>query len=186
MPKPKSEQQSQSVLSGYQDEIRRLVRAGRSDQEIIDELALPVGRGELTTFIQANRLRLWRRRSVLWGCEAEIRRLVGQGWTDQEIIDELHLPVSRPRLTMFVRRDLGLSRNAPRENSRAAPAAPGSPQRGDRPIRPLKGAPEPSTTAAAPAVPSAEQAHPDTSGKSTNETEAEARDLLQSQFHKRF
>ena len=100
------------------------------------------------------------------------RALVERGWTDQEIIEELHLPVSRPRLTMFVRRDLGLSRNAPRKNSRAAaaPAATESPQRGDRPIRPLKGAPE--------------LASP--SGNSTNETEAEARDLLQSQFHKRF
>ena len=185
MPKPKSEQQSQSVLSGYQDEIRRLVRAGRSDQQVIDELKLSVGRDELMTFIQEHRLRLWRRRSLLWGYEGEIRRLVEQGWTDQEIINELGLPVSRPRMTMFVRRDLGLSRNAPRKDSRAAPAASGSPQRGDRPIRPirpLKGAPE--------AASAAEQAPPDLSGKSTNETETkaetEARDLLQSQFHKRF
>ena len=185
MPKTRSEH-SQSVLSDYEADIRRLVRAGRSDQQVIDELKLSVGRDELMTFIQEHRLRLWRRRSLLWGYEGEIRRLVEQGWTDQEIINELGLPVSRPRMTMFVRRDLGLSRNAPRKDSRAAPAASGSPQRGDRPIRPLKGAPEPSTTAAAPAVPSAEQAHPDTSGKSTNETEAEARDLLQSQFHKRF
>lgn len=172
MPKTKSEHQSQSVLSGYQDEIRRLVRAGRSDQEIIDELALPVARVDLMSFIQEKELRLWRRRSVLWGCEGEIRRLVEQGWTDQEIIEELKLPVSRPRLTMFVRRDLGLARNAPRKDSRAAPAAPGSPQRADRPIRPLKGAPE---------APAAELP-----GQSTTETEAEARDLLQSQFHKRF
>ena len=164
--------QSQSVLSDYEADIRRLVRAGRSDQQVIDDLSLSVGRDELMTFIQENRLRLWRRRSVLWGYEGEIRRLVERGWTDQEIIEELHLPVSRPRLTMFVRRDLGLSRNAPRKNSRAAPAAPGSPQRGDRPIRPLKGAPELASPAAAPAAP--------------NETEAEARDLLQSQFHKRF
>ena len=177
---------TKSELAGYQDEIRRLVRAGRSDQEIIDELALPVERVDLMSFIQEKELRLWRRRSALWGCEGEIRRLVEQGWTDQEIIDELHLPVSRPRLTMFVRRDLGLSRNAPRKNSRAAPAAPGSPQRGDRPIRPLKGAPELASPAAAPAAPAAEQAPPDLPGKSTNETEAEARDLLQSQFHKRF
>jgi hypothetical protein len=180
----------QSVLSDYEADIRRLVRAGRSDQQVIDELKLSVGRDELMTFIQENRLRLWRRRSVLWGYEGEIRRLVERGWTDQEIIDELKLPVSRPRLTMFVRRDLGLSRNAPRKNLRAAPAAPGSPQRGDRPIRPLKGTPELASPVAAPAAPPAEQAHPDkspdTSGKSTTETEAEARDLLQSQFHKRF
>ena len=165
-------ERTQSVLSGYEADIRKLVRAGRSDREIIDELALPVARVDLMSFIQEKELRLWRRRSALWGCEGEIRRLVEQGWTDQEIIDELKLPVSRPRLTMFVRRDLGLSRNAPRKDSRAAPAAPGSPQRGDRPIRPLKGAPELASPAAAPAAP--------------NETEAEARDLLQSQFHKRF
>ena len=178
--------QSQSVLSDYEADIRRLVRAGRSDQQVIDDLSLSVGRNELMTFIQENRLRLWRRRSVLWGCAGEIRHLVEQGWTDEEIIDELKLPVSRPRLTMFVRRDLGLSRNAPRKHSRAAPAAPESPQSGDRPIRPLKGAPELVSPAAAPAPRPADQAPPDTSGKSTNEAEAEARDLLQSQFHKRF
>ena len=184
MPKTMSEH-SQSVLSDYEADIRRLVRAGRSDQQVIDELKLSVGRDELMTFIQEHRLRLWRRRSLLWGYEGEIRRLVEQGWTDQEIINELGLPVSRPRMTMFVRRDLGLSRNAPRKDSRAAPAASGSPQRGDRPIRPirpLKGAPE--------AASAAEQAPPDLSGKSTNETETkaetEARDLIQSQFHKRF